>query len=160
MSGDDKNPVLALYFEEGRSSRRKAALHHLGDCEDCREYLETLERTGRFLERWADERPAPDMFDRIAAALPAQPRHRPKAAAANPLPPLAAIAAAIAAIIAVLLKVQDLVAGFPWWNSLGQAWPFRSIGPLGFCVLAFFALGAFATLSLAPFLYFHSRSNG
>jgi anti-sigma factor RsiW len=160
MSCDNKNPVLTLYFHEGRPSREKSIRSHLETCEECRNYLKMLEMTGRCLDAWEDEKPAPETFDRILSALPARPPRPEPARTSNPLFPLAGIAAAIAVILAELSLVQRLLARLPFWNSLGQSWPLRDLGSAGLSVLTFFALGAFAALALAPFLYFQSRHNG
>jgi hypothetical protein len=159
MNHENKNPLLALYFHEGKEKTERKIQKHTASCQNCREYLDTLAETEHLLLAWPDEKPDPRLFDRILSRMPETlPGRRQAKPALSPLP-LAGIAGAIAFIVLVLSLAQASLTRLPLWDAIQHNWIVQAIGSFGVSVIVFFAAGSFAVLSLAPFFYFSSQKS-
>ncbi len=159
MNHENKNPLLALYFHEGKEKTERRIHRHAATCLDCRDYLETLAATEQLLAAWPDEEPDPRLFDRILDRIPETQPVRPQAPQALSPLPLAGIAGAIAFIILILSLAQASLTRLPLWDAIQHNWIVQAIGSFGVSVIVFFAAGAFVVLSLAPFFYFSSQKS-
>jgi predicted anti-sigma-YlaC factor YlaD len=159
MNHENKNPLLALYFHEGKEKTERKIQEHAATCQDCREYLEILAETEHFLKAWPDEKPDPRLFERILSRIPETPPGQRQERQALSALPLAGIAGGIAFIVFVLSLVQTSLTRLPLWDAIQHNWIVQAIGSFGVSVILFFAAAAFAVLSLAPFFYFSSQKS-
>jgi hypothetical protein len=160
MNHENKNPLLALYFHEGKEKTARKIQRHAATCEDCRDYLETLASTEQILAAWPDENPDPRLFDRILDRIPDTRTVRPQERQVFSPLPLAGIAGAIAFIVLILTLAQASLTRLSLWDAIQHNWIVQAIGSFGVAVVLFFAAGAFTVLSLAPFIYLSSQKNG
>jgi hypothetical protein len=157
MNHQNKNPLLALYFHEGKEKTERKIQRHAATCLDCRDYLETLAATELLLKTWPDEMPDPRLFDRILNRIPeTKPVQRQARPAFSPLP-LAGIAGAIAFIILILSLARAPLTRLSLWDAIQHNWIVQAIGSFGVAVILFFAAGAFMVFCLAPFIYLSSQ---
>ncbi len=157
MNYENKNPLLALYFHEGKEKTERKIQRHAATCKDCRDYLETLAATEQMLAAWPDENPDPRLFDRILDRIPDTRPGRPQARQVFSPLPLAGIAGAIAFIMLILALAQASLTRLSLWEAIRHNWIVQAIGSFGVAVILFFAAGAFIVLSLAPFIYLSSQ---
>ncbi len=160
MNHENKNPLLALHFREGKEKTERKIQRHAATCKSCRDYLETLTATEQILAAWPDEFPDPRLFDRILDRIPDTRTVRPLARPAFSPLPLAGIAGAIAFIMLILSLAQSSLTRLSLWEVIQHNWIVQAIGSFGVAVILFFAAGAFTVLSLAPFIYLTSQKNG
>lgn len=154
MPHENKDELLRLFYQEVSPLEEQNLRQHLAACENCREYMRFLNQMYSTLSHWQDEQPLAGTFDRILANIPAA---QPKAIYVRPAVsarPIFAIAFALAFMVLLIYFVQSRVSLLPFWASWSQHWLVQALGNFGFVALAFFALGTFITLSLAPILYF------
>jgi len=154
MPHENKDELLRLFYREAAPPEEQKARQHFAACEDCREYMRFLTQMNSTLNRWQDEKPLPETFDRILAGIPPE---RPQAIHAWPAVsarPIFTIAFALVFIVLLIYFVQSRISMFPFWTSWSQHWIIQTLGSFGFVAVAFLALGTFITLSLAPILYF------
>jgi predicted anti-sigma-YlaC factor YlaD len=151
---ENKDALLSLFYHEASPPEEQRARQHLAACEECREYMQFLQRMNSTLSHWQNERPWPDTLDRILANIPAeQPRElyvKPTISAR----PIFNIAFAMISILLLIYFVQSQISALPVWQSLAQHWIVQTVGSFGFVALVFLGIGTFITLSLAPILYF------
>jgi hypothetical protein len=154
MHLENKNALLSLFYREVSPQEEQKLRHHLASCEDCRQYMNHLHQMGSALSHWQDERPSPKTFDKILEKIPAA---QPQFIHARPVisaRPIFNIAFALISILLLIYFVQSKISMLPAWQSLEQFWVIQTIGSFGFVALAFFGIGIFIALSLAPILYF------
>jgi predicted anti-sigma-YlaC factor YlaD len=154
MPHENKDGLLRLFYHEAAPPEEQKMREHLATCDDCREHMRFLNQMNAALSHWQDEKPLPGTFDRILAKIPAE---QPRAIYVRPAisaRPIFNIAFAMLAILLLIYFVQSQISVLPLWRSLAQSWVIQALGSFGFVALAFFALGTFITLSLAPILYF------
>ncbi|MDZ7344898.1 MAG: hypothetical protein ONA90_10345 [candidate division KSB1 bacterium] len=154
MHIENQNALLSLFYREATPEEAQTLRRHLIFCEECREYMKHLQQMDSALSRWQDERPLPETFDRIMEKIPAaQPLVIPARPVHSPRP-IFNIAFALASILLLIYFVQSKISTLALWQGLEQFWVIQTIGRFGFVALAFFGIGTFIALSLAPILYF------
>jgi hypothetical protein len=154
MPHENKDELLRLFYHEVPPLEEQKVRQHLAGCEDCREYMRFLMQMSSTLNRWQDEKPVPGTFDRILASIPPQHSRTIYVRPAISARPIFSIAFAMLSILLLIYFVQSRISELPLWQSLAQSWVVQSLGSFGFVALAFFGVGTFITLSLAPILYF------
>ena len=154
MHLENKNALLSLFYREVSPQEEQNLRHHLASCEDCRGYMKQLQQMDSTLNHWQDERPLPQTFDTILKTIPAA---QPQFIHARPVisaKPIFNIVFALVSILLFIYFVQSKISMLPVWQSLEKFWVIQTIGSFGFVALAFFGIGTFIALSLAPILYF------
>jgi hypothetical protein len=154
MPHENKDALLSLFYQEASPQEEEKMRQHLASCDDCREYMQFLNRMNSTLNRWQDERPLPGTLNRILANIPPEAPREMYLRPAIPARPIFNIAFALISILLLIYFVQSKISVLPVWQSFEQFWIIQAIGSFGFVVLAFFGIGTFITLSLAPILYF------
>jgi hypothetical protein len=145
---------LSLFYHETSPQEEQRARQHLASCDDCREYMQVLNRMDSALSQWQTERPLPDTFDRILATIPSE---QPRAIYVKPAisaRPIFNIAFAMISILLLIYFVQSRISALPFWQAFEQHWIVQALGSFGLVALAFLGIGSFITLALAPILYF------
>jgi len=154
MQHNTKNSLLKLFYKEASPQEESELQKHLTTCEECREYMQFLNRMGMTLDKLPEERPLSNTFERIMENIPEE---QPMTAFARPVisaAPFFQIAFSMVFIVLLIYFVQSKISLLPIWDSLQKFWPVDAIGSFGLMMLIFFAVGTFVTLSLAPILYF------
>lgn len=154
MHLENKNALLGLFYREASPEEEQKLRRHLASCEDCREYMKNLQQMDSMFSHWQDERPLPETFDRVLEKIPAA---QPQFIHARPVisaRPIFNIVFALVSILLFIYFVQSKISMLPAWQSLEKFWVIQAIGSFGFVALAFFGIGTFIALSLAPILYF------
>ena len=154
MQHNTKNSLLKLFYKEASPQEELKLQKHLTTCEECREYMQFLNRMGMTLDKLPEERPLSNTFERIMENIPEE---QPRTAFARPVisaAPFFQIAFSMVFIVLLIYFVQSKISLLPIWNSLQKFWLVDAIGSFGLMMLIFFAVGTFITLSLAPVLYF------
>ena len=154
MRHKNEDALLSLFYGEASPLEEQHLRQHLAGCEDCREYMQLLQRLNLALNRWPEEKPLVDTCDRILAIFPSeQPRGRYVRAPVSARP-IFNIALAMIFILLLIYFAQSQISLLPVWRSLAQYWIIQALGSFGFVALIFFGIGSFLTLALAPILYF------
>ncbi|MCP5107362.1 MAG: hypothetical protein GY950_28505 [bacterium] len=160
MCNMNKNNLLTLFFHEGTPSEEREIQKHVDNCQECRDYLLTLDRTDRTLHTLKDRAPLPDTFDTILANLPRK-QVQPVPAAVKqaktekstvPVKHILMILCAIFAILTGISFVHHKITLLPYWETLSEWGPVQALGTFGATTVVFFLLGIVVTLALTPVL--------
>jgi hypothetical protein len=154
MPHENKDTLLALFYQEVSPPEEQRMRAHLAACADCREYMQVLSRIEYALNQWPEAQPTPNTFDRILANIPAKQAREIYVRPAVAARPMFNIAFAMMSILLLVYFVQSQLSALPLWPSLEKLWIVQTLGSFGFVALAFLGIGSFITLSLAPILYF------
>jgi hypothetical protein len=159
MHCENKNNLLDIYFHEGNEDNYKQAQKHLEDCEECREYLSTLQRTVDMLDKLEDEEPSDDIFDRLLADIEHSDPKPVKQKTGVPIMPVLQIVFGQIFLLALiyLCKTQLALTGlgkFVESSRLAQL-----LGSTVISVLIVLLAGIFIALALAPVLFLESKKN-
>ncbi len=158
MIHENKNHLLDLYFNEAKTGEKEEIIHHISSCKECRDYVKTLKKIDTALHKWNDEKPAADVLDRMMNII--------SESSSRPIPEESKIS--ILHIIEIPLAVLSLICGLyllnlkiaesPLWKLLTHFWPAQSLGSFGVTIIAFFLIGSFITLSIAPVLILYYKT--
>jgi len=142
-SGD----LLDLHFGELAGPRRERTAAHVAACPRCREELAAVVWVDRSLAALPDEDPPADGLERVLARVDGAPGGPSRTPRGGWLPPVAATVAGVG------LGTAAIYAGGAWLSASAG-------GVSGFAVaaLAFFGIGSFVTLALAPVLLIEAQS--
>ena len=148
--------LVDLHFGEVAGRRRESIAAHVQACPRCREELAGLEWVDGALAAQPEEPPPADGLQRVLSRIgPEQPlRGRPASWMAPLAAGLAGVGAGTTAIFALATWLLDL----PRLGQWSMMEPARIASGLGLAALAFFAIGSFVTLALAPALLMEAQS--
>jgi hypothetical protein len=148
--------LVELHFGEVDGRRREAIAAHVQGCRRCREELAGLELVDRALAAQPEEAPPADGLERVLSRID---REEPlRARAGGWLVPLAAALGGVGGGAALIFALGTWLVGLPRLAQWAVAEPTRLVSGLGLAALAFFAVGSFVTLALAPALLMESQS--
>lgn len=158
MCNINKNLLLGLYFHEISGKEEQKIRKHVEQCNQCREYLLTLEETNQSLHQWQDQSPLPNTLDIIMEKIP-DPQQKPASAKpALTAAPFIKILFSILAVLVVLVFLHHQVTHFSFWETLQDWWFVKFFGSFGVTMVLFFLLGTFITLAFSPVLILESKS--
>jgi hypothetical protein len=148
--------LLELHFGEVEGPRREAIAGHVQGCPRCREELASVESVDRALAALPDEAPPVDGLERVLDRIS---KERPlRGRTAGWLVPLAAGLAGVGGATTVIFALGAWLMRLPHFAEWSVAEPARIASGLGLAALAFFAVGSFVTLALAPALLMEAQS--
>lgn len=159
MYCENKNHLLDLYFLEGSGQEHSEMREHVSNCENCREYLNTLKDTMKMLDIVEDKESTPNSFGGILAEISIsipQPVLRKSGVQVIPILQIAFGQLFLFSII-YFLKIQITL--MPVWKVLQKHWIVQTIGSVGISVLIVLIAGTFITLSLAPILLSEAKES-
>jgi hypothetical protein len=154
-----RSAALALHFLEGDAEALAAARAHLEGCAACRDYRAGLSSLQGALEAWADESPPKALRERVLARALSTARQAPGPATATHALPLFGLLPVMATLVAAIRLVAVRLPDLPysrWFEGLAVL---ELLGPTGTAAFLMLALGALATLALAPALFLESRGS-
>jgi hypothetical protein len=158
----DKHPtpgdLVDLHFGEVDGHRRKAIAVHVQGCPRCREELASVVWVDRALATQPEEAPPVHGLERVLSRIGQEEPLRGRTT--SWLPPLAAGLAGVGGGAAVILALGTWLLDLPRLAQLPVAEPARIASGLGLAALAFFAVGSFVTLALAPALLMEGQWPG
>ena len=152
-----RGAALALHFAEGDAATLAAAESHLASCAACRAYREELGGLQVSLEAWADEPPPPALRERVLARALATARQAPAPAVTHDARALFLLVPVMAALVAATRLVAAQIEAWLYSPGYGGLVLLDVLGPTASAALLLLALGALATLALAPALFLESR---
>jgi len=158
MTSEHPTPgeLLDLHFGEARGERKSRTEAHVTACPQCRGELASVEWVERSFAALPEEAPPADGLERIMDRIAdGQPGRAPRA---GWLWPLAATLGGVATGAGVIYAAGSrLVASTPVGPGplLESA---RVLSGFGLAAVAFFAVGSFVTLALAPALLIEAQS--
>ena len=152
-----RGAALALHFAEGDAATLAAAESHLASCAECRAYREELGGLQAALQTWVDE-PAPAALrERVLARALATARQAPAPAPMHDARGLFLLVPVMAALVAATKVVAAQLEAWLDAAGYGSLVLLDVLGPTASAALLLLALGALATLALAPALFLESR---
>ncbi|MGE5499626.1 MAG: hypothetical protein ACM3Q2_16225 [Syntrophothermus sp.] len=157
MDHENKNHLLDLFFLEGKETEYSELKEHVAGCENCREYLCSLQQTMNMLSRLEDEEPGKNVFNNILSDISPSvpiPSNRKKVLG---LMPVLQIVFGEMFLFALIYFIKLQITIMPFWKSIENNWIIQSIGSIGVSVIIVLAAGSFIALSLAPVLLFESE---
>ena len=152
-----RGAALALHFAEGDAATLAAAQSHLASCAACRAYREELGGLQASLEAWADEPPPAALRERVLARALATARQAPAPAATPDALALFLLVPVMAALVTAMKLVAVQLEAWLDAPGYGSLVLLDVVGPTAMAALLLLALGALATLALAPALFLESR---
>ena len=148
--------LVDLHFGESRGTRGSTVARHASECARCRAALADMEWLEGSLTTLPEEAPPPDGLDRVlarvAAAGPTRDRN------ARWVVPLAATVAGVGAGAGAIYAAGSWLAGASPAAATPLLESVRAASGIGMAALAFFGIGSFVTLALAPALLMEAQA--
>jgi hypothetical protein len=158
MQHPNKNDLLSIYYNEKiKPGDKETILSHVDTCQTCQNYIKTLHRVEDMLTIWQDEKPVPQVLDKIMENISATQTKPVQSRQFISIMPILQIAFSICFILALLYIIQSKIVLSPIWQTINQFWFVETFGSFGVTMISFFILGTFITLSLTPILLFDSQ---
>jgi hypothetical protein len=150
----DPSDLLALDSPWGASARSARLSAHVSECGTCRETLAALADVERAIGGLPDASPPEEGLARVLERVRGS---RPGRIARASLAPLVAGAVGVGAAVLLIACLGLRLLQLPPLAGLPLLAPLRTASGMGLAALAFFALGSFVTLALAPVLLIESQ---
>lgn len=157
MDHPNKNKILALFYHEATERDQKKLMSHIQQCQSCREYLNTLNKTEQWLNTFPDEMPLPATFDVIMENISPIEVRPIEVRPGFSIKPIMQIACALAFILISIYMAQIKISLLPFWQSLQSWWFVQAFGGFGIIIILFFCVGTFITLALTPILLLKTK---
>ena len=158
MTSEHPTPgeLLDLHFGEARGERESRTAAHVAACPRCREELASVEWLESSLAALPEEAPPADGLERVMSRVAGKRRARGRGPGWLGLS--AAGAAGVGGSAAVIYGFGAWLLALPPFAQWSTLEPARIASGFGLAALAFFALGSFVTLALAPALLIEAQS--
>ncbi len=157
MDHPNRDRLLEYYYREAGEQEMKTIQDHVNVCPECTRYLNALEQTSGILSRLREEAPTVCVFDLIIKAHDPVPERLKAQKTTGSLVPYLKIAGAVSAVMALVFFFHDRVTLLPFWQIVNNLWLFQKIGTFGLMIMAFFLVGSFITMAMAPVLLLNSE---
>jgi len=151
MNHDNKNELLALYFQEGHSHRIKKSSEHVKQCDECQQYLHEIENIDQKFSLLSEETLPSQLNEQILKAiLQKKQPHVQRRFIFNPRRIVQFIFSFIGLVVLFVLIKQTIIASiFP---HIKDCWMIESIGELGLSAFILWILGFIVCIIITPVL--------
>jgi hypothetical protein len=158
MTGEHPTPgeLLDLHFGEARGRQGSRTAAHVAACPRCREEIASVEWVERSLAALPEEAPPADGLERVMSHVGGEGRARGRGP--GWLGPMAAGVAGLGGSAAVIYGLGAWLLALPPFAQWCVLEPARIASGFGLAALAFFAVGSFVTLALAPALLMEAQA--
>lgn len=148
--------LLDLHFGEASDGQRAATAAHVTACPSCREELGSLGWLDRSLSALPEDAPPADGLERVMRHIGRE--RRVRARGVGWLAPVAAGLTGVGGAAAIIYAAGAWLLALPLLAESPLVEPVRALSGFGVATLAFFAVGSFVTLALAPALLMEAQS--
>jgi len=148
--------LVDLHFGEVEGRRRETIAAHVQACSRCREEMAAVVWVDGALAAQPEEPPPADGLERVLSRI--GPAQRLRGRPASWVAPLAAGLAGLGGGATAIFALGTWLLDLPRLAQWSVVEPARIASGLGLAALAFFAIGSFVTLALAPALLMEAQS--
>ena len=157
MQHPDRDKLIEFYYREANDLEAKRVFKHLQGCNECLEYLNTLEHVSGQLDHFNNQAPLEDTFDLIMKDIEVIPLKMIPEKQEFSVLQFIRVIVFIPFILAALYFCQSRLTLMPFWEIIQEYRIIQILGSYGLVAVVFFILGSFVTLFIAPILLMDSE---
>ncbi|MDM7920534.1 MAG: hypothetical protein QUS12_15445 [Methanosarcina sp.] len=157
MQHPNKDRLIEFYYSEANDLEAKRVFKHLQSCNDCLEYLNSLDHITGQLDHFVNQTPSEDTFDLIMKDIEVVPLKKTYKKELFSVLPFIKIVLFILFVLAALHFCQSWLTILPLWEVIREYRIIQVLGSYGLVAVVFFILGSFVTLSITPVLLMDSE---